>query len=142
MDKNRVIRKILWVDDALDGGALDSEIDELTDQGFVVVQALNPDEAIRILNQYKDFVCIVIDVIMPFGNVFTFGDTQNGNLTGFALLKKFADINIPKVVYTNVLDESVQAYCAIKNIPYWEKEDFTSDAFVESIKNYLGITND
>ena len=109
------IKRILWIDDDIEGYPLIPYIDEFKVNGFTIVKAKNPDESEKILSKEHDFQCIIVDISMPCGNRIPMKAVKGGMLTGLVVLKELVDNpdlkNVKKVVFCAVVDKEVQDFC-------------------------------
>jgi len=101
--------KILWVDDTFVNELHDvmSYEDELKySGGFDIVKIAHVDEAVDILDKEETFVCIILDMMMPYGKQFKARETENGFKTGIVLAKKIQGMDkyakVPIVLLTGV----------------------------------------
>jgi len=135
-------QKILWIDDEFvdELHGLMSYVYELEskDGGFEVVKIAHPDEAlVRLENQKEDFVCIVLDIMLPHGESISGAKAKAGNLTGTIVKEKIHAMEqyrgIPIVVLTGVRRSGLIAtQYSEKNWHY--KADVSAEGFREIIK--------
>lgn len=142
MKKNK--KNILWVDDKIYSAEMRPDRDELEAGGFNIKPIDSADMFIEFINSEKDidnYVCVIIDLIMPVGNTLDIQKTRRNIDTGLELIKrmkrKFKNAKI--VVYSQLKDsEKAKKYCATKGIPFWEKGDVLPSEFVSKIIEYVG----
>ena len=103
------IPKILWVDDTFvnDLHELMAYEDELKYSGGYVIKRIDlPDKALDILEKGENFVCIILDIMMPYGKHFTAEATKEGTKTGIILAERIRTMdkymNVPIVLLTGL----------------------------------------
>ncbi len=110
------IRRVLFVDDDL---VIDSEpgsvsgyvgycgycVREIEESGAKVEIATTPDRALEILRIDSSFDLIILDVMMPRGQVFTDEETAFGMRTGFNLAERIHREypEIPIILLSNIV---------------------------------------
>ena len=136
-----VSKKILWIDDDINGFPLIPYIDEFKEQGFTIIGVENPDEIEeKLSSNNNDFLCIIVDMSMPVGNKINFGKAIGGMQTGLVILKELVENpdlkEIKKVAFTKSNNSEVKTYCNSKKtpIPYFQSQDYFPDTFVAEIK--------
>jgi len=132
-------KKILWIDDDINDARLMPYADEFEGQGFTIVGVDNPDDIEETLSLNKNnFLCIIVDMAMPFGNKLNYGETKGGLLTGLTVLKELVEnvkLNgVKKVVFTITDDSEVKVYCKKQQIPYFQKQKYSTSELVEQIR--------
>ena len=109
------VKKILWIDDDINRLTLQPFVDELEEEGYLVIRAENPDESDKILKKQLDFLCIIVDISMPLGERIEFGKAKGGMQTGLVILKELVENpnlnDVKKVVFTIVENAEVREYC-------------------------------
>ena len=132
-------KRIMWIDDNINGLFLRSYIDELEESGFDIIRVMKADEVDNILqNEITDsLTAIIIDISMPPGEKISFSEARGGLRTGKIILERLLSdesvSNVKKIVFTNVEDAVVEQFCMDNNIPYLKKENYYSDNFVDKI---------
>jgi len=136
-----VSKKILWIDDHINSLSLIPYIDEFKEQGFTIIGVENPDEIEeKLSSNNNDFLCIIVDILMPPGKKINFGKALGGMQTGFVILEELVEntnLNkIKKVVFTQTNISEVKTYCDAQNpqIPYYQSKEYFPDTFVAEIK--------
>jgi CheY-like chemotaxis protein len=115
---------------------------ELRESGFVVVETNNVDDAIAILEfDPQGFDAIVLDLMMPWGQMFTADETEQGVRTGVLLADRISEIS-PRsriVVLTNQGNESTLSLLKdrSRNVLVCAKIDFPPDRFVDQLRSIL-----
>jgi len=141
-------KKILWVDDAFVNELHDVMVyeDELIYQGgFDIVKIAHPDRALDILEKgVEEFVCIILDIMMPYGNGERFkrGETQDGTQTGIVLAKRIQQMekykNVPIVLLTGVRYIFDKLVKDPNGFPCFFKAGISAEQFLEDIKRLVG----
>jgi CheY-like chemotaxis protein len=131
---------ILFIDD--EKRFADSYICYLRDiSQFNIDMAADVDEAIDRLNKdNNDIELVVMDIMMPPGNVFKGIDTKKGLRTGQFLYEKIRDShpNLPIVVFTNVSDpDAKEIFKDDKLCKFMEKPQYNLKDFSNEIKAIL-----
>ena len=132
-------KRIMWIDDNINGLFLRSYIDELEESGFDIIRVMKADEVDNILqNEITDsLTAIIIDISMPPGEKISFSEARGGLRTGKIILERLLSdesvSNVKKIVFTNVEDAVVEQFCMDNNIPYLKKENYYSDNFMDKI---------
>ena len=130
------MKKVLWVDDDVNTGALRAFVDEFSDNNIEIIKINNPDGFLEILSNL-DFDCLIMDMMMPIGEKLTLNDTKGGIHTGFKLLEEYLKQDSPKpiVIFTILSDEYVKKWATDNNIPYKQKQNEVPESFVNFIKS-------
>lgn len=130
-------KKILWIDDDVNGPELKSEHDALEELGCIITPITNPDQ-LR-LDTVRFFDCIIMDLFMPTGEKLSFQETRGGSRTGFVILKRIKE-SYPEskvVVYSVFNVPEVRKYCKENKIEYWTKSAYSADEFALCIIQYI-----
>lgn len=133
------MKKILWVDDDVNTGALRAFVDEFVDNGIQVEKIDNPDDFLNMLPR-SDFDCLILDVLMPVGQKLSREETEGGTATGLALLNRYLKepVQKPVIICTIRNDEQVRRFAIERNIPYKLKQLLDPDELVEYVLNLIG----
>jgi len=138
---------ILWIDDTFDNKLHDvmAYVDELEDTGgFKVDKISSADKALDILEKGEEvFVCIIIDIMMPYGNGkrFSRAETEDGTKTGIVLAKRIQQMekynDVPIVLLTGVryIFETIDKN-KIK-FPCFFKADISTEEFLDVIQKEI-----
>lgn len=108
----------------------------LEEAGFQVSLIDNVDEACKFIQErFSDLKAIILDIMMPWGTLFTAEDTEVGIITGYKLYKKIRKnhgYKIPVIVYT-ALQKPDLLYKLRKeeNCSVISKDDFASKITIE-----------
>jgi hypothetical protein len=136
-------KRILWLDQHIDGLGFSPYLDEFTHRGYVVVKARNPDECEAILEMDKDFVCIISSIALyPLGESMGFYRAQGGIRAGVVLMKRFLKLpelsHIPKVLFGlyggNVkdLEEELEF-----KVPFFDQRKYVVSSFIPKIERII-----
>jgi CheY-like chemotaxis protein len=142
-------RHVLIIDDEIVPGQTEPEGDPmwyyaeaLREQAFQVTEVTSTDEALRRLAEAPGaFTLIVLDIMMPPGQVLAAADTEEGMRTGIVLLGKIREIcpDTPVAVLTQLRRPSLLNQLRGKpNCFVFLKPDYTPFAFVEGLTRILG----
>ena len=129
---------ILWVDDDT-VASLRPYIDELTDAGYHVEIARDPDVMWHKLAIHSDKInCIIMDILLPTGNSVDRKEADSGYLTGLVLLEYLKNNNklnkIPILILTIGNDAKVMSWAKKYNIPFCSKQIMSSLDLLNKIK--------
>jgi predicted nucleotide-binding protein len=88
---------ILWVDDDL--FFMQALVDRVTDEGYPVITADGPDQALELLEARNESIRLaILDMAMPHGQAFSALESKGGYATGLALARRirndYPDIQI------------------------------------------------
>lgn len=141
---NKINKKIVWVDDQIHTAVMRPDKDEMEANGFDIYPIDSSDMFIDFINNAKtldDYACIIIDLMMPVGEILDIKKVRRNIDTGLELIKrckkKFKNSKI--VVYTQLKDpEKAKNYCNDKGIPFWEKDEILPSKLVSNLKDYVG----
>ena len=139
-------KRIIWIDDDIHRLFLRPYIEEFEENGFNIIKVAQADNVKDTLqNEINDsLTAIIIDIAMPTGNKISFSEARGGLRTGKIILETLLNdkriSNVQKVVFTNVEDEVVKRYCMENSIPYFKKEHFFSNEFVDKINELINNT--
>jgi CheY-like chemotaxis protein len=128
---------ILFVDD--DNRYIKSYIEELRYCGYEVIHQNNVDKAIGfVFDKIEDIDLLLLDIMMPPGELFENQDTFYGLRTGLFFLKEVKELSFnhvfPIVIFTNV---------PANNLPnetrelVLQKEEYSPSDLVKIIQNIL-----
>lgn len=114
--------------------------------GFTVNVIDNVDDAWeKISSMLDDIDAVILDIMMPPGNLFTIEETKNGLHTGFVFIEKMAELDerIPIIVLTNT-DRSKFQLISHRHCFIYEKKSVDPWNLVDLIKkiNRRAIFND
>jgi CheY-like chemotaxis protein len=110
----------------------------LKDEGFQVILSNSPEDAIeKIQKENPDLV--VLDVMLPHGNLFTNAETKGGFDTGIALARKIlAEYPAIRVMaYTNRISRDTKSWFETRGLEYIRKGE-PPEILVKSIRRALG----
>jgi len=147
--------KILWVDDTFANELHDvmAYVDELEDsEDFKVDKIASVDQALDTLEKgEEEFVCIILDIMMPYGNGkrLTRRETEDGTKTGIVLAKeihkkdkegkykyeKYKDV--PIVLLTGVYDIHASYIKNNIGIPCFVKGKISAEEFLKKIQEEI-----
>ncbi len=135
------LKKIIWIDDNINRFSLMPYIDEFVEQGFTIIKVENPDEIDKQLELHNtNLKCIIVDISMPAGEKISSGEAKSGMQTGLVVLKQLVKNeslqNVKFVVFTIVDNPEVIDFCNNQSpqIPYFQKNKYFTDTFVDEIK--------
>jgi DNA-binding NtrC family response regulator len=96
--------KAIWIDD--DSYRAKSLLDLLDLYGIntILYSDLN-DALMNIRQDYKNIDVIILDILMPPGNLFTCNETNEGRKTGILLYEKIRDIFKGPIIFYSVLSD-------------------------------------
>jgi predicted nucleotide-binding protein len=78
---------ILWVDDDL--FFMQALVDRVNDEGFLVLTADGPDQALQLLETHSASIRLaILDIAMPHGQMFSALESRGGFATGLALARR------------------------------------------------------
>ena len=80
--------KIIWLDDDVNRSTLKAYYDELTDAGKKVIRFNNPDSFLSEFAKIEHNV-LIVDIMMPTGNILTKEESKAGYETGIAVVKRY-----------------------------------------------------
>jgi len=143
-EENKTNPKILWVDDTFsnDIHELMAYVDELEDSGFKVTRVDNPDKALEELKKQKEFSCIILDIMLPYGDSIPRGKAQAGNTTGIVLegmirrMDRHKDVPIIMLTGVRRQEKIVQDYIKENKDTYF-KGGISAEDFREVIKKRI-----
>lgn len=135
MDKNKLIMKIIWVDDDINI-SMKPFVDELRDNNHKVIKVNHPD---KFLKKYFDMECdlLIMDIMMPLGFSLTREETKFGHETGVALIKKYK-LKYPErkiIIFSIVGDDNIRKISSDLGLPYKSKRKTNPKQFREFITN-------
>lgn len=128
--------KVLWVDDDIDF-ALYSFMDELEESDYRVIRAQNPDVAWQQLED-NDIDAIIMDIMMPTGELLKSETSQKGMYTGLKLLEKIKQepqyAKIPALIFTILnKDQEVEDWAQREKVEILRKLQIYPEDLVEAI---------
>ncbi|RJP67749.1 MAG: response regulator [Candidatus Abyssobacteria bacterium SURF_17] len=99
--------RILWVDENLDS-SLRYHYMCLETGGFELDKARTMREALDLYTK-KHYDLVILDLLMPGGDVFTREETKDGANSGMLLFKKLKAIkkDVPFIIFSAIVDEEV-----------------------------------
>jgi CheY-like chemotaxis protein len=120
------VARILWIDE--DIGLLQSHYDHLKIIGHHdLVIATDPEKAIEEIDRWGDSIdVIILDIMLPVGEMFSIEEANLGLTTGVILLEQIKSKlpDVPIVVLTAVANEAVKQLILASGIPeeyYFDK---------------------
>jgi CheY-like chemotaxis protein len=130
---------IFFVDD--DRRYIKDYIEELTSRRYEVEHRYNIDDAFtEIIENHKKIELLVVDMMMPPGDLLEDRDHENGKRTGMLFVKKLeeeiGEIEFPLILFTHVNIERLNTQCR-----RYQKEDHTPDEFANIIEKIINKTN-
>ena len=130
---------ILFIDDEL--RQMESYIEELKWSGYEVVYKNNVDDALIFLQTHlAKLKLVILDIMMPPGELFKNGDIEYGLRTGVKFYHKIRSLSneIKVIVLTNVSDEKVaEQFQNEKNCWFFPKEEILPYQLAEEVTNIL-----
>lgn len=134
---------IYWIDD--DINTLTAFVDEFKDAGIEIRLFKTVDELYEEAKKNKNIDAFIIDVMLPYGDMYSSKETAAGTVTGINLIKSLREVQefskTPIFVFTGVINETAEHYAEklgatiLKN-----KKSIWPDELVGSIKKVLGTT--
>ena len=136
--------KILWVDDDINNPELRPDLDALNEKGHELTLVSNIVDFIKLLNRTKkptQYDCIIIDMMMPPGDVFDMRESEYGCRTGLLLIeriKKNASFSNSKIIlYSISQDEELMEKCNDMGITYLNKAELLSKEFATKVEETI-----
>jgi CheY-like chemotaxis protein len=130
---------ILVVDDDL--RRMESVIDQLRDDGFEVEPVATIDEAyLRISAHPNGIECVILDIMMPPGNLLVDEDTESGLRSGVRFFDRIrlSHPNLPVLVLTNIDDQRAEELFAQKShCKFYRKEELRPKEVTEQVRELL-----
>lgn len=120
-------------------------ITALRQKGYEVEQCSTPDSALDFLKKRADSVkAIVLDIMMPPGQVFKNENTDDGLKTGLLLYNNLAHAYpmLPIVILTNLMNEDVITQLTKKGISVLQKLDYPPFHFATYLHEVIQTTLD
>lgn len=141
--------KIVWVDEEINSFILRPFIDELQDNGFVIIKINRAEDVINTLRNEADdsLSAIIVDIIMPPGEHYSRRKTDSGLRTGYLIIddimKEGIFKNVPIIVFSSIEDPEQSLAKKINNssVFYFCKKDYFVDEFVRIIKRIINNNN-
>ncbi len=134
--------KIIFIDD--ETRAMESYFQELKlefDNQYEIVFLKDVDSAYKFLQKKRDKIKLVIlDDMMPPGNLLKDIDTDGGLRTGVRFHKKIRNIfpNLPIIMFTNFSNEELESKIKQdKQSKFLNKADYLPFELVDEIKDFL-----
>lgn len=126
---------IFFVDD--DRRYIKDYVEEIESRNYFVMHEHNIDDAFKLVVKHiQDIQILVVDMMMPPGDILDERDNENGKRTGILFVKKLeeevGEIKFPLIVFTHVNIENL----IVRYLKY-QKEDFTPYEFANSIEQIL-----
>ena len=113
----------------------------LRDEGFHVFLSNSPEDAlIKIQKESPDLV--ILDLMLPYGNIFTNEETKAGFDTGIALARKILEEfpAVQVVAYTNRISFDAKSWFESRGLEY-VKKGTPIEELIKSIRRALGKTS-
>lgn len=116
--------------------------DMLEMSGYSVKLVDNVDDALDVIKKDKNKIkAIILDIMMPWGNVFKAEDTKYGTQTGykfFFMIREIIGEKIPIIIYTaykggDILNDLKQE----KNSVVRSKADTSAKDILKLLKDYM-----
>ncbi len=130
---------ILFIDD--EKREMDSYVRELELSGYQVSFQKNVDAAIDFFEgNFREIELLVLDIMMPPGEVFKNVDTEGGLTTGIHVYKRVRQRfpTLPVVILTNVTDENIiESFRKEAHCRFLSKEEYLPFELVDEIKEVL-----
>jgi DNA-binding response OmpR family regulator len=130
---------ILFIDD--EKRRMDSFAMELQLSGNEVIFCDQVDTAWSYFENHSDEIkLIVLDIMMPHGDLFEEDSTDDGLRTGSLLYERIRENkpDMPVVIFTNVSDEEVaDGFRLETNCLYLQKKDYYPNEFVREIEKLM-----
>lgn len=132
---------ILWIDDD-NALSLMSYIDELEEGGLEVVHIRVPDQMGDAIEARRNRIqAIIMDILMPTGNLIDIGEARQGYRTGLVLLKRLKEdsryATIPVLIFTILSNQEVKEWAARYKVPLLLKQETTPQQLCAAIKDLL-----
>ena len=131
---------ILFIDDEVNRG-IKCYIEELEFSDYEVITKQDVDSAFKFLQDNFDKIrLIILDIMMPPGQLFRNHDTNDGITTGMSFYQKIRKISeeIPIIIFTNYTGQEVKNKIGIdENSIYLYKSDYLPYELVEKIQDKL-----
>ncbi len=132
---------IIFVDD--EPRLIDAYIREL-EFGYEVQHLSNINNLLNLLKQKsKQIKLLILDIMMPPGNILSLENTQHGLKTGLLLYETIRKDNsqLPIIIFTNVTkdeqNEIVKKINQDKKAKFLQKEDYLPFELSDEIKSFL-----
>src|SRR5580692_7089942 len=130
---------ILFLDD--DVAFLDDYCDELKARGYEGLIVSSTDDAFQIMTTRGDELqVVVVDMMMPPGQIFEDEETQSGTRTGELFYRKLRSIrqDVPVVFFTNRNTEQLDgAFREDPRCRMFMKEELLPREFADMIADFL-----
>ena len=130
---------ILFVDD--EERPINTFMDELRLSGYDVHLETTIDGALRYFRTNLDQIqLVVLDIMMPYGEVFTAAETEGGLRTGVRMYKKLREESgqLPVIIFTNVSAQPVEeAFADQPRCSFLKKIDCFPFEFREEVASML-----
>jgi CheY-like chemotaxis protein len=126
---------IFFVDD--DRRYIKDYVEEIESRNYSVIHEYNIDDAFKsVVEHIQNIQLLILDVMMPPGELLDERDNENGKRTGILFIKaieeQIGEINFPLIIFThvniNILDGRYQNY---------QKEDYTPYDFADKIEQIV-----
>jgi CheY-like chemotaxis protein len=131
---------ILFVDD--EERRMESYIEELRRSNFLVQYEKDVGKALDFFRiNYNELELLILDVMMPIGDIFEDVDTNYGLITGIKFYDRVRQDspNVPIVIFTNMVEDNIQE--KIQNdekVQILHKEEYLPLDFVKQVKDFIG----
>jgi CheY-like chemotaxis protein len=130
---------ILFVDD--EERPINTFMEELTRSGYDVKLETTIEGALRYFRANFDQIqLVVLDIMMPYGEVFSAAETEGGLRTGVRLYKKLREESreLPVIIFTNVSAQPIEeAFSDQPRCRFLTKIDFFPFEFREEVASML-----
>jgi CheY-like chemotaxis protein len=129
---------IFFVDD--DRRYIKDYVEEIESRHYSVIHKHSIDDAFKsAIEHIHDIQLLVVDMMMPPGDLLDERDNENGKRTGILFIKKLEEeigrIEFPLIVFTHVNIERLDFQCR-----KYQKEDYTPDDFANKIEQIINKT--
>jgi CheY-like chemotaxis protein len=115
-------------------------MEELRAHNYDVIHKYDVDEAFEYITRtHKEIELLVLDMMMPSGEIFKHKDLEKGRRTGHLFVEEIqaniGKINFPLIIFTHVnTDNLSDEYSSFK----FQKEEFTPAEFAQEIEEIIG----
>lgn len=131
---------ILFVDD--EQRRMETYVEELELSGYQVRFISDIDDAIKTFQEEQEQIeLLILDVMMPGGDILESADTEFGLRTGICFYEKIRKQNssLPIIIFTNISDKDVaQKIEKDENSLFLQKEEVLAVQLVRKVKQSIG----
>jgi DNA-binding NtrC family response regulator len=134
------MKKVLYIDDEADTEKMASKFEIMRWENIEVIPIAKVSDALPTLISFKDSIgVIVLDLIMPPEEVYTFQETSAGTLTGLRLLKDIRQHakDIPVIIVSVRRPTSVEGKLSQYEISDYLEKPASASHLVRMIRKYL-----